>query len=176
MSWSSALQPELTHTQAHTQHSATVKSTTPLKANRQTRSNNLTTRGKYCTYVAAILWNLKTVTEANGPHRRQARRFKKQLVNAICSNFLQFLSLCERKTLLLHYSITLPRHPVCNCNISLWIYGMPTYCWGVSRAWSQYGHGATLEGVGECWPVRRRTPRDHCWPRRSGRCRKPRDW
>lgn len=53
---------------------------------------------------------------------------------------------------------------------------MLTYCWGVSRAWSQYGRGTTQEGVGKCWPARRRTPRDRCWPRRLGRCRKPRGW
>lgn len=50
---------------------------------------------------------------------------------------------------------------------------MRTYCWGVSRAWSRYGRGATQEGVGECWPVRQHMPQDHCWPRQSGRYKKP---
>lgn len=91
-------------------------------------------------------------------------------------DFKFLLHLLVQTTLLLN-SISL--HYIASCSELyhiVWTYGMLSYCWGVSRAWSRYGRGATREGVGECWPARRRTPQDHCWPRQLSRCRKLLGW
>lgn len=41
-----------------------------------------------------------------------------------------------------------------------------------SRPWCRTCHGSTRVVAGRSWPGRRRSPGGHCWPTRSGRCRR----